>query len=90
MSYTVDGLLEQISGAVIWTCARGHILGITTRKRSGGHWHQQLLKFRHAAKSINDSVEVDATIEGTVRDIACDACPEDARLKRTWYYIKDK
>ena len=90
MINTVDGLLKQYVGGMIWMCGQGHILGVTIRKRSNGHWQNQLLKFRHAAKELSDLVEVDATIEGTVRNITCDLCPEEARLARTWYHNKEE
>jgi hypothetical protein len=88
MSTTVDGLLKERNGAV-WMCGKGHYLGLAVRKRSGGRWHAQLLKFRHAAITLADCVEVDAVIEGTVRDIACDACPQEALTRRTWFHVKD-
>jgi hypothetical protein len=43
------------------------------------------MKFRHAISETQLVVEVDAVVEGTVREIVCDACPPEERLTRTWW-----
>ena len=78
---TVSGLLAQDQSSTPWRCDEGHILGVVTKKRSHGQWRYFLLKFRNAARSFDDEVEVDASIEGTARDIRCNVC---AGL-RTWF-----
>lgn len=81
------GELLAIKGAKAWTCERGHVLGVTVRGRLDGKWKTRLLKFRHAQLEENMQVEpeVDAVVEGTVRAIICDACPNGDRLARTWW-----
>jgi len=68
-----------------WTCGRGHVLGLTVTSRENGRWVTRLMKFRHAISETQLVVEVDAVVEGTVREIVCDACPPEERLTRTWW-----
>ena len=75
---------KAIAG-IPWTCGRGHVLGLVVRARVNGEWKSRLLKFRHAVSEEQLVVEIDAVLDGTVRDIVCDACPPDAPLMRTWW-----
>ena len=71
---------KAIAG-VPWTCGRGHVLGLVVRVNG----RSRLLKFRHALSNEQLVVEVDAVLDGTVRDIVWDACPPDEPLMRTWW-----
>ena len=83
---TVSELLKIRKGTP-WCCGRGHYLGVTVSRLTGGRWHSQLLLFRNAARTLTDDIEINALVEGTVRDIVCDAC--ETPVTRTWYHIKD-
>jgi hypothetical protein len=84
--FTVVDLLKLRAGTP-WTCVNGHYLGVTVSRRTGGRWLTQLLLFRNAATTISDAVEINALVEGTVRDIMCSVC--ETPVMRTWYHVKD-
>jgi hypothetical protein len=74
----------------LWTCGRGHVMGLVVKSRLNGKWTRRLHKFRHALPVEKaEAGDVDAVLEGTAFDIVCDACPPDEKLTRTWWQDGD-